>query len=131
MEAVTKITLFCNLILRLLDNFLLWKESKRKFIAAAIALLCVIFIAVFDLCFGGVHLRYAADVMFVLTLLGAYLLLSAVSRARKGSAVYVALYTAVIVCCLITVLVAIPLVFDNERDMILKYHKEFYLFFKS
>ena len=110
---------------------LLWKESKRKFIAAAIALLCVIFIAVFDLCFGGVHLRYAADVMFVLTLLGAYLLLSAVSRARKGSAVYVALYTAVIVCCLITVLVAIPLVFDNERDMILKYHKEFYLFFKS
>ena len=109
----------------------LWKESKRKFIAAAIALLCVTFIAVFDLCFGGVHLRYAADIMFVLTILGAYLILSAVSRASKGSFPYIVLYTATVIICLLTILVAIPLVFDNERDMILKYHKYFYNFIQS
>lgn len=110
---------------------LLWRESKRKFIAALIAVLCVIFIAVFDLCFGGVHLRYAADIMFILSILGVYMLLSAVSRARKGSVAYIALYTAFIALCLITVLVALPLVFDNERDMILKYHKNFYSFIKG
>ena len=110
---------------------LLWKESKRKFIAAAIAILCVLFMVVFDLCFGGVHLRYSADIMFVLTILGAYLLLSAVSRAKKGSVVYISLYTAVIVLCLVTVLVALPLIFDNERDMIFKYHKHFYNLIKS
>ncbi len=109
----------------------LWKENKRKFIAAIIAFLCVSFMAVFDLCFGGVHLRYSADIMFVLTILGAYLLLSAISRARKGSVFYVALYTAIVVLCLLTVLVALPLIFDNERDMILKYHKEFYNLIKS
>lgn len=110
---------------------LLWKESKRKFIAATVAVLCVLFMVVFDLCFGGVHLRYSADVMFVLTILGAYLLLSAVSRARKGSTAHVALYTATVVLCLITVLVALPLIFDNERDMILKYHKDFYNLIKA
>ena len=69
--------------------------------------------------------------MFVLTILGAYLLLSGVSRARKGSVVYIALYTAVVVLCFVTVLVALPLIFDNERDMILKYHKDFYNLIKA
>lgn len=110
---------------------MLWKESKRKFITALIAFLCVAFIAVFDLCFGGVHLRYSADIMFILSLLGIYMLISAVSRARKGSAVYIALYTATVVFCLVTVIVALPLIFDNERDMILKYHREFYSFIKG
>ena len=69
--------------------------------------------------------------MFVLTILGAYLLLAAISKAKKGSGCYVALYTATVVLCVITVLVALPLIFDNERDMILKYHKEFYNFIKA
>ena len=109
----------------------LWRENRREFISAVIAFLCVAFLAVFDLCFGGVHLRYSADIMFVLTILGAYLLLAAISKAKKGSGCYVALYTAIVVLCVITVLVALPLIFDNERDMILKYHKDFYNLIKA
>lgn len=109
----------------------LWRESKRKFITAVLAFLCVTFMAVFDLCYGGVHLRYAADIMFILSLLGVYLLISAVARAKKGSLLYVTLYTLVIVLCVVTVLVELPLLFDNERDMILKYHPQIYNFIKG
>lgn len=110
---------------------ILWRESKRKLITAVLAFICITFLAVFDLCYGGVHLRYLADIMFVLTLFGVYMLISAVSKTRKGSVLYVILYSLVIVLCLITVIVELPLIFDNERDMILKYHSHFYNFIKG
>lgn len=110
---------------------MLWKRDKRTFLTALLAFLCVAFIAVFDLCYGGVHLRYAADIMFVLALLGVYMLLYAVSNAKDGSGFKAILYTCTALFFLITILVELPLIFDNERDMILKYHTEFYNFIKG
>lgn len=109
----------------------LWHENKREMISALIAFLCTAFLAVFDLCYGGVHLRYAADIMFILALLGGYLLLYTIGKAKSGTVFHTVLYTAIAVLCIITVIVELPLIFDNERDMILKYHSHFYNFIKS
>ncbi|MBO5915195.1 MAG: hypothetical protein J6Q72_07590 [Clostridia bacterium] len=109
----------------------LWREHKRGFITAIITFLCTVFLAFFDLCYGGVHLRYSADIMFILALLGGYLLLYSVGKTKKGGALRKILYTFVAVLCILTVITELPLIFDNERDMIMKYHKYFYDFIKS
>ena len=109
----------------------LWREHKRGFITAIIAFLCTVFLAFFDLCYGGVHLRYSADIMFILALLGGYVLLYTAGKAKVGSVFYKVFFTAAAVFCILTVLTELPLIFDNERDMIMKYHKYFYDFIKS
>ncbi len=109
----------------------LWRENKRLLLSAIIAFVCTAFLAFFDLCYGGVHLRYSADIMFILCLLGGYVLLYITASAKKGSTFRTVLYTATAVLCILTVITELPLIFDNERDMILKYHKHFYNFIKS
>lgn len=106
----------------------LWRKEKRAFITAITTVLCVAFLVIFDMCYGGVHLRYAADIMFILSLLGTYILLYTIANIKKGSALYIAVFTAVAVMLLLTVLIEIPLMLDNERDMIRKFHVEFYNF---
>lgn len=110
---------------------MLWRKNKRAFITAALAFISVAFIAFFDLCYGGVHLRYAADIMFILSLLGVCMLLFAVSESGEGSRFRTVLYTCTALLFLLTVIAELPLIFDNERDMILKYHTEFYNFIKG
>ncbi len=109
----------------------LWRENRRLLLSAIIAFVCTAFLAFFDLCYGGVHLRYSADIMFILCLLGGYMLLYITARAKKGSVFRTVLYTATAVLCILTVITELPLIFDNERDMIMKYHKDFYNFIKS
>lgn len=106
------------------------RKHKIKLFTGVMALISVVIIAIFDMVYAGVHLRYSADIMFILTLMGVYLLVALVGKAKKGSLVYTAIYTAVIILFALTVVIEIPLCFDNERDMILKYHKEFYNLFK-
>lgn len=109
----------------------LYRENKRKFLTAVIAVLCVVFLAFFDLCFGGVHLRYLADIMFVLALLGGYMLLNALSNMPADSSRRYVVYTIIAVLCAVSMLVELPFIFDNERDMIMKYHSYFYDFIKG
>ncbi len=104
-------------------------KNKLRGITAVIALITCVGIAIFDMCFGGVHLRYAADIMFVLSLLGVYLIISFVGTLKKGSLFRVIFYSVAVALFAATVLLEIPLIFDNERDMILKYHTEFYEMF--
>ncbi len=103
-----------------------FRKNKLRGITALVALLTCIGIAIFDMCFGGVHLRYAADIMFVLTLLGVYLIISVIGNMERGSALRAVCYSVAVALFALTVLIEIPLIFDNERDMILKYHTEFY-----
>lgn len=109
----------------------LWKENKRVIITALTAFLCTVFLSFFDLCYGGVHLRYSADIMFILCILGAYLLLYTVGKAKSQSVFRIVLYTSVAVLCLFTIITELPLIFDNERDMIYKYHAYFYSFIEN
>jgi hypothetical protein len=47
-----------------------FENNKKARNLAYLSLVSVVIVAIIDMCFGGVHLRYAADIMFVLTLLG-------------------------------------------------------------
>ncbi len=97
--------------------------KRLTFIFAMVAAFAVAFV---DMCFGGVHLRYAADIMFVMMIFGTFLLLLWVdSVAREGKKTGFAC-TAVFVILLATLMVSIPLALDNERDMIMKYHADVY-----
>ncbi len=111
----------------LLTPFVL--KTKREKSTAYLAIFAVLAIAWFDMCFGGVHLRYQADIMFVLTLLGIYLLLRLVAQSQKGSLSRAYFFGIVLMLFVTTFLVEIPLCIDNERDMILKYHPEIIRFF--
>lgn len=102
------------------------KRDRLKFITALTAVAAVVLMAIFDFCFGGVHLRYLADIMFVVSLIGIYALIYAVGAADRSNWRYVALYTIVVCILLGTVFVEIPLMFDNERIMIYRFHREIY-----
>ena len=105
------------------------KDNKKARNAAYLAIVSVVTVAVIDMCFGGVHLRYAADIMFVLTLLGILMLLLLVGEQDRSSAKFAITFSIVSLLLITTVLVELPLCFDNERDMILHYHPEFFKLF--
>ncbi len=105
------------------------KDNKKARLTSYLAIVSVLLVSVFDMCFGGVHLRYAADIMFVLMLLGVYLLILGVAKTKKGSVARAVFCSIALMLFATTVLVEIPLCFDNERDMILRYHPEFFLLF--
>ncbi len=102
------------------------RRNKVGFITGTIAIVSVIFISFFDMCYGGTHLRYSADIMFILMLMGVYLIIFAISKTKKGSIGYTVIYTLAVVLFALTVMMELPLCFDNERDMIMKFHREFY-----
>lgn len=110
--------------------FLPWvHRNKTRFATALMAIVTVVFIAFFDMCFAGVHLRYVTDIMFVAVLLGIMLLLTAVSETQKHSFSRAILFAVAVSLFFATVLVSLPMVFDNERVMIARTHPEFFLFF--
>ena len=71
------------------------------------------------------HLRYGSDIFFALTLLGVYFFLSASASEEKESTRRI---IRVFACVLISgaVVVSICLTFDNERDMIAKFHPDIF-----
>lgn len=104
-------------------------NNKKARNTAYLSLVSVVIVAIIDMCFGGVHLRYVADIMFVLTLLGILTLLLFVGNQKRGSAKFAIAFSVVTALLIATVFVEIPLCFDNERDMILHYHPEFFKIF--
>lgn len=103
-----------------------FRNGAKRGITALAAVLAAVAVAIFDISFGGVHLRYTTDIAFILALLGGYLLVCAAGNAKKGSRLYVFLCTAAALLFVLTILAELPVCFDNERDMIKKFHPLFY-----
>ena len=81
--------------------------------------------------YAGVHLRYAADIMFVLSFAGVFGFVAAVGRMISRGKRFADVYCIAAAAFTITVLVSLALCFDNERDMIMKYHEGFYAWVKG
>ncbi len=107
------------------------KTNKVRLFTVLAAGVSVAAVAIFDMVYAGVHLRYAADVMFVIALLGVYLLLLTVADSKDGSGIRIGLYTAAAIIFALTLLFVIPLCLDNERDLIAVNSREFYTFLRS
>ena len=101
------------------------KSNKTARWMAIMTIVAVFAVAVADMVFGGVHLRYGSDIFFALTLLGVYFFLSASASEEKESTRRI---IRVFACVLISVavVVSICLTFDNERDMIAKFHPDIF-----
>jgi len=97
-----------------------------KFITGIISAVCIFFMAFFDMCFAGVHLRYGTDIMIILMLMGTFLLLYAMGASRKRPMLYRTLFAVSVSLLGATVLVSLPLILDNELDMVLFTHPDFY-----
>lgn len=102
------------------------RGDKVKRATLIIAIAATFGVAFVDMCFGGVHLRYAADIMFILVPVGVLMLLQWVGERMSSGRSFGYAYIAVIVLLVLTVAVDIPLCLDNERDMIMKCSTEFY-----
>ena len=108
------------------------KESgKTAGYSASIAVAAAFVLAVFDMNYAGVHLRYAADIMFVLSFAGVFGFVAAVGRLISRGKRFADVYCIAAAAFTITVLVSLALCFDNERDMIMKYHEGFYAWVKG
>ncbi len=113
--------------------FTLSATKKQPYLraTAAIAVVSAVFLVYFNTCFGGVHLRYAADIMFILSLLGALSLLKLMSNRTQNGRSCSFIFGVAVALVLLTAAVNIPLCLDNERDMIMKMSpKVFYYFAK-
>ena len=102
------------------------KKDTKKRLTLIMSAVAVFALAFTDMCFGGVHLRYQADIMFMLCLTGSLLILQFVSECReKGNK---SVFPLVFALCMFafTVMMNIPLCLDNERDMIMNTRPEFY-----
>ncbi|MBR4800033.1 MAG: hypothetical protein IK047_07230 [Clostridia bacterium] len=101
-------------------------HGKKAWLTAGAAAAAVLAVVLVDMNYAGVHLRYAADIMFVLALGGVFACVAAVGKLLSGGKRFCDIYAVVLVLFALTALVDIALCFDNERDMILKFHAEFY-----
>lgn len=106
--------------------YVLKGTGKKSVITAVLATFGVFAIAVTDMSYAGIHLRYAADIMFVLTLGGVFGFVAAVGKLKSNRRHYRVLYTVAVLLFVVTAIIDIALCFDNERDMIYKFHREFY-----
>ena len=99
--------------------------KRSVYLLLIIAVLLIVFV---NLCFAGVHIRYALDIMFPLTLLGVLILIETVTRLKEHSAsVYTAAYKIVTFIFIATILLSVAFVFDNEPDNIIKYNPHLFM----
>lgn len=106
-------------------------SGKKARITAALSALAVLAVVLIDMNYAGVHLRYTADIMFVLALGGVFGCVAAVGRMLSGGKRFADVYALALVLFALTAAADIALCFDNERDMILKFHTEFYGFVRK
>lgn len=78
-----------------------------------------VLVAFVDICLAGIHIRYSADVIFVLFLFGAPLICAFVGERIKSSS-YSFSYAVALLLVLISLAAGAAAVFDNENDYILK-----------
>lgn len=103
-------------------------EQKTKLRTGIAAIAVAMFVAYFDMCFAGVHLRYVTDIMFVLTAVGIYSIMFCVCETKKGSNARIIAFSLAVAVVFATVLVSLPMIFDNERLSIMRNSPDFFLF---
>ncbi len=113
--------------------FALKGAGKKAKWSAFLAAAAVFAIAVSDMSYAGVHLRYEADIAFVCALGGAFGFAVFAARLKESGRIksYRAVCGFALAAFVLTALTSTALCFDNERDMILKFHRGFYDAVKS
>ena len=79
--------------------------------------LCLL-MAFFEICFAGVHIRYAADVLFPLLLFGIVLLCRFVGERLQNGGSLALSYTLTAGALVVSLLAGLAMIFDNEADYI-------------
>ena len=74
--------------------------------------------AFFEICFAGVHIRYAADILFPLLVFGAVMLCRFVGERLENGGSLALSYTLASGAMLVSLLTGLALMFDNEPDYI-------------
>lgn len=109
--------------------------TRKRPIKKAVYLLALfvpLAVAFCDLCLGGVNLRYLADILLPLVLLGLLVLLEFAARVNEkhgdGTSFRFFCFAWAVLCG--TFLLGVVLVFANERDWIYKYSPAIFRFFE-
>lgn len=99
----------------------LWGEKNRvKQGFVWLAILTSVFLAFFDTCFAGVNIRYLADIMLVVILLSSLLLCDFTQNVLSGRAAKATGFIISSALLILSFAVGLLLIFNNERDYILK-----------
>lgn len=92
---------------------------KKGFLLTGILL--IVFIAFTDICFGGVNLRYLADICLITTLLGTLVIADIyegfIDKAGKQRSIA---YTVICLAYLLSFMLGLMLILNNERDYIVE-----------
>ena len=99
----------------------LWGEKNRvKQGFVWLAIFTSVFLAFFDTCFAGVNIRYLADIMLVVILLSSLLLCDFTQNVLSGRAAKATGFIISSALLILSFAVGLLLIFNNERDYILK-----------
>lgn len=113
------------------QGFLTRKQPVKKAVYL-LALLLPFGVAFCDLCLGGVNIRYMADVMLPLLLVGALVLLEVAGRVNEkcGDGTSFRFFCGAFAVLVLTFLVSFALVFANERNWIYEGAPQFFRLFE-
>ena len=97
--------------------------SKKRFsvkpITFTLAAICCLMLAYFDTCFGGVCVRYLADIAPIAAVFSGVILLDLQTLFSKNKAgVQYAAFAVVCLLFLLTAAVGVLLMFENERNFL-------------
>ncbi|MFR5865623.1 MAG: hypothetical protein ACLUFV_11020 [Acutalibacteraceae bacterium] len=94
-----------------------WTDRVEKYTLRIVPALCLL-MAFFEICFAGVHIRYAADVLFPLLLFGIVLLCRFVGERLQNGGSLALSYTLTAGALVVSLLAGLAMIFDNEADYI-------------
>lgn len=100
------------------------KSDKTKKAILSIAILSVIFMAFFDMCFAGVNIRYLADIALISVVFTAVMLCEFFDLFYDNKkSVKFCVYVIISLLLALTFLLGVMLIFSNERDNIINFFK--------
>lgn len=94
-----------------------WNDRYGKIMCRTVPAVCLL-MAFFEICFAGVHIRYAADILFPLLVFGAVMLCRFVGERLENGGSLALSYTLASGAMLVSLLTGLALMFDNEPDYI-------------
>lgn len=94
-----------------------WTDRVEKYTVRIVPAICLL-MAFFEICFAGVHIRYAADVLFPLLLFGIVLLCRFVGERLQNGGSLALSYTLAAGALVVSLLAGLAMIFDNEADYI-------------
>lgn len=98
------------------------KQDKVKTSFYVLTVISVLALAFSDICLAGVNLRYLADIMLVVTLLSSLILCELMQKLNDfgTSRIKIIAFTLIRLSFWLSFAVGIMLIFNNERDYIVK-----------